>query len=302
MQTVEFPSKPSKFVACLLAMRPKTLVTSIVPVAVGTFLATTSGMSIDWSIAFSALLSILFINIGTNVINDALDFKRGSDTKERLGFKRMTQAGYLSFNTVFTLGIACFSLAFLFAIPFLIKGGIPLLILLILSILCGYFYTGGPWPLAYNGLSDLFVLIFFGWVATCSCYYLQTDFIDIKSFLAGTQLGLLSTVLLAINNLRDIQGDRKANKKTLAVRFGKTFARCEITFLIMSAFALNVAWVFLGFPKATGLPFASLPLAMFLIRHVWVVEPSAEYNRFFGWAALLHLSFGIFLVIGLAWR
>ena len=225
------------------ASRPRTLPVSLPPILIGTALASHSIEKINWMLPGMALLCSLGIQIGTNLINDAWDFKKGADGKERLGPQRVTQSGLLSFNQVLTAGCISFGFAFLFGIPLMLTGGWPLFFILIISIACGYFYTGGPLPLSYTGISDLFVLIFFGWISTCTIYYLQTGNVSTSCFLAATQIGLLSVVPHAINNLRDHAADSQVNKRTLAVRFGKTFARWEIAFLSLSPFILGLFWL-----------------------------------------------------------
>lgn len=290
--------KVSKLTAWILASRSKTLTAAFVPVLTGTMLAKQNHIDIDWVIALCALLAAFLIQIGTNFINDALDFKKGADTEERLGPLRATQSGLLDMKTVFWSGVFCFLLAGVFCVPLIIKGGWLILVLFLFSVMCGYLYTGGPKPLAYHGLGDLFVFIFFGLVSTVSVYYLQTGFIDAKIFIAATQIGLLATVLIAINNLRDSLGDAKARKCTLAVRFGTYFARCEITLLVLLPFLFSSIWIAYDLKWACFLSWLLLPLAMKLIHNIWTTEPSVLYNKFLAQSAFLHLAFGLLLAIG----
>jgi len=282
----------------LLASRPKTLTASFVPVFVATMLAKNDMGTFDWSLSLYAFLAVIFLQMGTNLINDAYDFKKGADTENRLGPVRVTQSGLLSYEHVLAGGMMCFGLSLLFGIPLIIQGGWIITIILLLSVLCGYLYTGGPMPLAYSGLGDLFVLIFFGFVATCAVYYLQTGFLTIQSWIAGAQVGFLATVMIAINNMRDIVGDKVAKKRTMAVRFGITFARWEVTVLIVTAFTLNYYWVMRNELFAALLPFAVLPLGTLLIRGVWSQQPGRMYNRLLGLAALLQIAFGTLLGFG----
>ncbi len=283
----------------VLASRPKTLSAAFVPVFIATMLAKNDTGTFDWEISLYALLAAIFVQMGTNLVNDALDFKKGADTKDRLGPVRVTQTGLLTYEQVLSGGMMCFAAALLFGIPLMAAGGWPLSVVLLVSVLCGYLYTGGPVPLAYSGLGDLFVLIFFGFVATGAVYYLQTGTVTVQSIIAGAQVGLLATVMIAVNNMRDIVGDADANKRTMAVRFGMTFARMEVTFLILVAFMLNLYWFTRHEPLAALLPFAILPLATLLIRGVWAQQPGRVYNRFLGIAALLQILFGSLLGIGL---
>lgn len=163
----------------------------------------------------------------------------------------------------------------------------------------GYLYTGGPKPLAYIGLGEVFVFIFYGLVAVNAVFYLQTGFCNLHSIVAGAQIGLLSTNVLSLNNLRDIFQDEKANKRTLPVRFGVLFGRMEITLLMLIAFAVNLFWWSQSYYAAAILPTLSLPLAFIILRGIWNHEPGKIYNEFFAFSGLLHLAFGLFLSIGL---
>lgn len=283
----------------LMAIRPKTLTAALIPIAVGTALAYSIEGQGRPLLSLCALLSSFFIQIGTNLINDAEDFKKGADTHERLGPTRVTQSGLIEAKKVWWGGILCFLLSAALGVPLVITGGWPIIAIGIFSILAGYAYTGGPFPLAYRGLGDLFVLIFFGWVAVGGVYYLQTDSFHILALLAGTQVGLLATVLIAINNFRDHLTDRKVNKKTLAVRFGPKFARWEIGFLCLIPFGLSLIWYQFDKPWACLLPFLLFRSAIELTRRVAATEPGEIYNRFLAQAALLHLGFGVLLSIGL---
>lgn len=281
----------------LLATRPKTLIASVVPVAVGTCLAFASGATISLWVSFFALLSAFGIQIGTNLINDALDFKKGADTAERLGPVRVTQSGLLTMQQVHLAGLICFAAAVIFAIPLILRGGWPIAILMVLSVISGYAYTGGPKPLAYCGIGDVFVLLFYGFASTVAVFFLQSGHIDSTAFFAGAQIGLLAMVILAVNNLRDHVQDAMANKRTLAVRFGTTFARIEITLCTLLPFVLNWAWWPLGYHQAALLPLAALPIAFQLLSSIWKTPPGREYNAFLAKSAFLQMAFGLLLSI-----
>ncbi len=269
----------------ILAARPKTLSASVVPVLVGTALV----RSIHWIIFLCTLFGAVLIQIGTNLVNDALDFKHGADTAERLGPLRVTQAGLLKADVVLTGAYVCFSLAALCGIPLIIRAGWPLLVIGVASIVAAYAYTGGPYPLAYHGLGELFVLLFFGLIAVGGSYYVQRLELDRNAILAGFAVGFLAVALLAINNLRDVQNDRASNKKTLVVRFGEKFGRIEIT--------LSVVLPFILAPFITWIPLAALPLALFLILSVQRAK-ATELNRSLVMAGALQWTFGILFVIG----
>lgn len=282
------------------AFRPKTLTAAVVPILVGTTLVFAMGYPIQLWISVYALFAALFIQIGTNLINDAMDFKKGADTHERMGPSRITQRGHAQFKTVFAVGIFFFLLALSLGIPLVAAGGWPIVGIGILSLICGYAYTGGPFPLAYKGLGDLFVILFFGIVAVTGLVFLQTQEWHLEAFMAGLQVGCLATVLIAINNFRDVEGDQKAQKKTLAVRFGPTFVRVEIVTLIALSFFINFYWWYEGFKVPALLSFLTLPIGILVIRNILKVNPSPIYNKFLAQSALLHLLFGGLLSIGFA--
>jgi 1,4-dihydroxy-2-naphthoate octaprenyltransferase len=283
----------------IMASRPKTLTAALIPIVVGTALAYGLHGSVRMHLSLLALLSALLIQIGTNLINDAYDFKKGADTSARLGPKRVTQSGLLKPKWVLAGGFFCFFMATVVAIPLVLAGGYPLIIIGLLSLLAGFSYTGGPFPLAYLGLGDLFVLLFFGWIAVSGVYYLNTGVLDWNAFVAGSQVGLLGTVLIAINNLRDHTTDRLVHKKTLAVRFGPRFVKAEIAILALLPFVFGSYWFYFGMKWALILPILTLPLAIGLIRKIYATEPSEIYNQYLAQSAALQLGFGILLSIGL---
>ncbi len=282
----------------VLAFRPKTLTAAVVPILAATALVGAIHPSIQWWISCLALLSSLFIQIGTNLVNDAVDFKKGADTKERIGPRRVTQAGVFSSLLVMKVGFLCFFLAVLFGIPLALRGGWPIWGIGICSVFCGYAYTGGPFPLAYRGLGDIFVILFFGIIAVTGLVYLHTLQWHMEAFVLGLQIGLHCTVLIAVNNLRDREGDFRVEKKTLPVRFGITFARYEIACLSFLPFILMLYWQKMG--TLALLPFLSLPLAFSLVRKIFKTEPGPIYNQFLAQSAGLHILFGGLLSLGLA--
>ncbi|OQW51915.1 MAG: 1,4-dihydroxy-2-naphthoate octaprenyltransferase [Proteobacteria bacterium SG_bin7] len=282
-----------------LAIRPKTLTAAIVPVIVGSVLIYTSSYQVNWWLSVFALLGALFIQVGTNLVNDAIDFKKGADTQDRLGPTRVTQAGLISHERVFLAGLICFGVAMVFGLPLIMAGGWLILVIGLVSLICGYAYTAGPYPLAYKGLGELFVILFFGIVAVAGTFYLHSGAFSFGVLVAGLQIGALSTVLIAINNLRDHEGDRLANKLTLAVRFGKTFGRVEISALLLSPFLLNFYWIVHGYTVAAIFTYALIPLAFRIAKKVWTIEPSAEYNMLLAQSAKLHLGFGLLFSFGI---
>lgn len=285
----------------ILAFRPKTLTAAIVPIIAATALVYALGFKIKWWVSALALVSSLFIQIGTNLVNDASDFKKGADTADRIGPKRMTQAGVFSAKQVMWMATGFFATAVFCGVPLVILGGWPIVMIGIFSVICGYAYTAGPFPLAYRGLGDLFVILFFGLVAVGGLFYLHTGLWPVEAFVLGLQIGLHCTVLIAVNNLRDVETDKLVNKRTLPVRFGKTFARFEIAFLCFAPFLMQSYWFLAGF-RWTAFAFIVLPLALKITRLVFKTEPSPEYNQFLGMAASLHILFGIVTSIGFILR
>ena len=284
--------------AWILAARPKTLSASVVPIVA------TAGMvhgltgHLQWWIIIFALFSSFCIQIGTNFVNDAMDFKKGADTEKRLGPIRVTQQGLLTFRQVMIMAALFFIAAILFGVPLVIHGGWPIVLIGGVSVLMGYAYTSGPFPLAYKGLGDLFVVIFFGLAAVCGLNYLLTGDWTLNSLILGFQIGFLSTVLIAINNLRDIDSDREVNKKTLAVRLGKVGGRFWIGFLCIAPFLMGYYWLGLHLWWVYIIPLFSFPLGISIAKKIFRTEPSAEYNKFLTQASAYSLLFSILIAIG----
>lgn len=223
----------------ILAARPKTLTAAAAPVIIGSAMAWEVG-ALHVASAIAALIGALLIQIGTNFANDYFDYCKGTDEGERLGPMRVTQAGLVSPGSMKRATIIVFGLAVLIGIFLVYRGGWPIVIIGLLSILFGVLYTGGPYPLGYNGLGDIFVLIFFGPVAVGGTYYVQALGITGPVMLAGLAPGLFSVAILTVNNLRDLETDRRSGKKTLAVRLGKTFSVAEYIGCILLACAVPV--------------------------------------------------------------
>ena len=210
----------------IIATRPNTLFASISPVIIGTSMAYADSL-FHLPSALMAATGAFFIQIGTNLANDYYDFIHGVDSSDRLGPLRVTQAGILDPDSVKRAFIIAFFIATLSGIYLIWRAGLPILIIGLLSILFGLTYTAGPFPLGYYGLGDPLVIIFFGPVAVGGTYYVQALSIKDYVLIAGLAPGFISNAILTVNNLRDIETDKRAGKKTLAVRFGKGFARAE---------------------------------------------------------------------------
>lgn len=281
----------------ILAARPKTLSAAVVPVLIGSALAAHEPPAITWWVFVCALLGAVFIQIATNFINDALDFKKGADTEERLGPLRVTSAGLLSADAVMRGAWICLILAALCGIPLLYRGGWPMLLIGLGSIVAAYAYTGGPYPLAYHGLGELFVIVFFGFIAVGGTFYAHSLQWTQSAALAGFAVGALATVLIVINNLRDIDSDRRSNKRTLAARFGSGFARGEVMFFSLAPFFAVALLAWLRSQPGLLLAFGALPLAIFVIVRVFRSR-GAELNRALAIAGALQWAFGLLFVAG----
>lgn len=282
----------------VLAARPKTLSAAVVPVLATIGLVNSLKLPIQWWIICFALLSSFCIQIGTNFVNDAMDFKKGADNEKRLGPMRVTQQQIFTFKQVMLMATGFFALAMAFGIPLVLHGGWPIVVIGLLSVLMGYAYTSGPVPLAYFGLGDLFVIIFFGLVAVGGLFYLQTGTYTLDAFVLGLQIGFLSTILIAINNLRDIHTDSEVNKKTLAVRLGVTGAKIWIVFLVVAPFLLGYYWLNQQKYWLYILPTMSLPLGLSVVKKIISTAPSAEYNKFLAKSAAYGMIFSLGYMIG----
>lgn len=215
---------------------------SVAPVVIGSAMAFESG-GLHIMAALAALLGAVLIQIGTNFANDYFDFHKGADSADRLGPTRVVQAGLVQPPAMKAAFIAIFALAAVPGAYLIWRAGLPLFVIGVLSILFGILYTAGPYPLGYVGLGELFVIIFFGPVAVGGTYYVQTLQISLPVIISGLAPGLFSVAILTVNNLRDVQSDHRAGKKTLAVRFGVTFSKIE--YLLSIAIACLIPLILL---------------------------------------------------------
>lgn len=292
---------PSALGAWMQAIRPATLTAAVGPVAVGTGLAV-SDRAFDASVALAALLGATFIQIGTNLYNDYADFVKGADTAERLGPARAVQRGWLGPHSVKAGAYVAFAVAAVFGAYLVLVAGWPILVIGILSLVSGVLYTGGPAPLAYTGLGDLFVLLFFGLAAVGGTYYAQALTIVPEAIAGGIAVGLLATAILVVNNLRDRHTDRKAGKRTLVVRFGEAFGRYEYLVCVVGAYLTTIGVVVASSSSgavAWGwlLPLVSLPLAIIETRRVMAAD-GAALNPRLGGTARLGLVYALLLALG----
>jgi 1,4-dihydroxy-2-naphthoate octaprenyltransferase len=281
-----------------MAARPRTLPAAAAPVIVGSAVAWHDGV-FQWLPALAALLGALLIQIGTNLANDVFDHEKGADTADRLGPTRVTNAGLLSPREVYGGMALTFAVALVIGLYLVAIGGWPIVIIGLASIVAGVAYTGGPFPLGYNGLGDVFVFIFFGLVAVSGTYYVQAGTLSPLVWWVAVPIGLLAVNIIVVNNLRDIDTDRKAGKRTLAVRLGASGARWEYALILVAAFACPLlAWLLGGQPAWLLVSWLSLPLALRWLRAVQT-QTGRPLNAALAGSGQVELLFALLLTIGL---
>lgn len=280
----------------LEASRPKTLIASVCPVGLGYAMALPFGIS---SLTFLiTVLTAMFIQIGTNFANDYFDFKQGADTEERKGPRRVTQAGLVSLGQMKRNIFIVFGVVILFSLYLIYLGGWPILTLTLIAIACGIFYTATPFSIAYLGLGELFVLIFFGMVATGATFYLQTGAFAWGPCLMGLAPGMFSVALIAINNLRDIEEDSKAGKNTLAVRFGERFGRLEIITALLLAHLIPLTQVI--YHPYLALLLLPMGLLFFIVKPLYIYTDRRELNQTMGMIGQLFIVYTLILIFGMS--
>ncbi|MDH5760125.1 MAG: 1,4-dihydroxy-2-naphthoate polyprenyltransferase [Gemmatimonadota bacterium] len=286
---------PSASAVWILAARPKTLPAAVAPVLVGMGLAAHHGV-FDGLPAVAALVGAVLIQIATNLANDYYDYVRGGDTEERVGPTRVTQAGLIEPAAVKRGMWVTLAAALLVGVYLVQVGGWPIVIIGLASLACAVLYTGGPFPLAYHGLGDVFVFVFFGLVAVSGTYYVQGLAWPADAFLAGVGMGALNTAILVANNLRDIETDARAGKRTLAVRLGRRGSRIEYLLLLAVAFAVpGVGWSVWGWPAAVVVAWAAMIAAAAPLRRVLGFANPAELLPALGETARVVALYGILL-------
>ncbi len=257
-----------RFRSWVLAARPKTLPAAASPVLVGSALAFEVG-GFALGPALAALFGALFLQVGSNLANDVYDFEQGVDTASRLGPVRVTQAGLLTVEDVKHGMWLAFYLAAVIGAYLTAIAGWPVVVIGLASIVAAIAYTGGPFPFGYRGLGDLFVLLFFGFVAVCGTVWVQVGTILPAAWPAGLMVGCLASAILVVNNVRDHETDRIAGKRTLPVMFGRTFGVIEYAVLLVVAFASAYAMVWFRYVSAWALiSYLTLPIAIVLFLHV----------------------------------
>jgi 1,4-dihydroxy-2-naphthoate octaprenyltransferase len=285
----------------VLAARPATLPAAVVPVFVGAAAAFSEGATFKGIVFLMTLICALLIQIGTNFANDYSDFVRGADHEGRLGPVRVTQSGLIDQASVKRGIIIAFGLAVLVGAYLVWIGGWPIIAIGIVSVISGLAYTGGPFPLGYHGLGDLFVFVFFGIIAVTGTAYLQSGHWSMLALLLAIPIGLLVTNILVINNLRDLPTDVAAGKRTLATRIGDRATRAQYALFTIVAFAIPLA---IGITNPSRrlimLPLVVLPLALRRVMTVAKGTSGRDLNPILQRTGRLLLIFGALLAAGAA--
>lgn len=282
------------------ASRPKTLPAAIIPVLVGTAFAEAAHAANYGSAAICLVFSLL-VQIGTNFANDYFDFVQGADTHERVGPRRAVAAGLVSPRTMLAATAVVLAAAFAVGLLLVAEGGWILLPIGIVSIVCAIAYTGGPYPLGYNGLGDLFVFIFFGLVAVGATFYVQAHTVTGPVMLAAGAVGLLAANILVANNYRDVETDAKAGKRTLVVRFGRRFAFWQYALSVLAALLSAPALLLAGWRWPVLLPLVLFPWSVRLTHRLGrSVEPGEQIAVLADTAKFL-AAFGVLLSVGVVW-
>ncbi len=283
----------------VMAARPKTLPLGVAPVLVGTALA--GYLHIFHPLRFvAALLGSIFIQIGANLSNDYSDAHRGADTEDRLGPVRVTAGGLVPPRQVLIATYVTFGLAVLCGAYLIAVAGWQLLLIGVASIVAGVLYTGGPRPYGYEGLGEVFVFLFFGIAAVAGSYFAQVRDFSWESLVLSAPIGLIAAAVLVVNNTRDIDTDRRANKRTLAVRIGRERSRRMYAGMVLIAYPVAlIPWVFGPLTAWLLLPFLTLPLAAGVIKIVSTHSDGPSLNRALAKTGQLQLCFCVLLSVGL---
>ena len=291
-------TKINKLNSWIIASRPKTLLAAVVPVMVGSALAISmKKFFLPYSLV--ALLCSILIQVGTNFTNDLYDYLKGSDTIKRKGPRRVLASGLISVTEMKVAIVLVFGLTFLLGLYLVYSVGLLILWVGIMSIFAGIIYTAGPFPLAYNGLGDIFVFIFFGIIGTMGTFYLHTQQISLLALIVSIPVGALITNILVVNNFRDIEEDREANKKTLAVLMGRIFTRWQFILLVTFSYITTILLHFhFNYSLWILLPITTIPMAIVLVKMFYTFN-GEELNKTLELSAKFAGLFGLLLSIGL---
>src|SRR5690242_7244303 len=281
-----------------MAARPRTLPAAVAPVLVGTALGTTDAdLRVGGFVA--ALLGAIFIQVGTNLSNDYSDARRGADTEERLGPVRVTAGGLVPPRQVLIATYVSFGVAVAAGVYLIAVAGWELLLVGAASILAGVLYTGGPRPYGYEGLGEVFVFLFFGVVAVAGSYFVQVKHLEWEAFALAVPVGLVAAGILMVNNIRDLETDRRACKRTVAVRLGRRRARGLYALTIYAAYILLcVTWVFGPLTAWVMLPWLTLPVGAEIVRDVRNRVDGPSLNHALAQTGMLQLAFCMLLAAG----
>jgi 1,4-dihydroxy-2-naphthoate polyprenyltransferase len=283
----------------LMAARVRTLPAAIAPVLVGTALA--GWLHVFHPLRFiAALVGAIFIQVGTNLSNDYSDARRGADTEDRLGPVRVTAGGLVPPHQVLVATYVSFGAAVLAGVYLVVVAGWQLLLVGAASILAGVLYTGGPKPYGYEGLGELFVFLFFGIVAVAGSFFVQVRHLNWEAFALAVPVGLLASAILVVNNFRDTDSDRRAGKRTLAVRLGRARTRTAYAAIVYVAYLLApVTWIFGPMKAWMLLVWLTLPLAAEIVRTVRNRTDGRSLNQALAHTGMLQLAFCMLLSAGL---
>jgi 1,4-dihydroxy-2-naphthoate octaprenyltransferase len=283
-----------------MAARPRTLPAAIAPVLVGTSAAVEGTDDLRVGAFLAALIGSVFIQVGTNLANDYSDARRGADSMDRLGPVRVTASGLVAPRRVLVATWVAFAVAVAAGIYLTALAGPVILAVGVVSILAGVLYTGGPRPYGYEGLGEAFVFLFFGLVAVNGSYFVQVERLDWLPFALSLPVGFLATAILVVNNVRDIDTDRRTGKRTLAVRLGRARARVLYAGLLLAAYvALPVGLLTADGPAWGLLALASLPLAARPVRAVRTRTDGPALNAALAATGALLAAFSLLLTVGL---
>ncbi|MCP4185863.1 MAG: 1,4-dihydroxy-2-naphthoate octaprenyltransferase [Hyphomicrobiales bacterium] len=293
------PEKPAGIRLWLIGIRPRTLTIALSPIITGTGLAYHNNRAIDWLVFGTTLFCALAIQAGTNLYNDAADGLRGGDTSLRVGPPRLTALGLADSGSVKRAAMISFILAALVGVFLVFVGGWPILLIGLVSILCGYGYSTGPFPISHTPFGELFVVAFFGVVTVSGTYYLQTGVISADAIVTGVAVGLFAAAVLMVNNCRDIREDRNTGRNTLAIVAGRRVSTLIYSLLLLLPFIIVAAKEMSTAGNGNWLPLLTLPFALFLVWCFRKTLQGHDYNMLLVQTAKLQLAFSMLFALGL---
>ena len=279
------------------AIRPRTLSLAVTPVVLGSTLAWADGHAPHWGAFLAAMACALLIQIATNLHNDVSDFKRGTDSVDRIGPLRVTAAGWVQPRTMVHASLACFGAALALGVYLVDVGGWPILLAGLASLLAGWSYSGGPRPISHTALGELFVLFFFGIVAVAGSHWLQSGSASLDAWIGGAALGLPAAGVLLVNNYRDLEDDLRSGRRTLVARLGRARSRSVYALLMLLPFALVLLLITRG-RSGAWLACLVLPYMLVLVRRLGRRAPGAWLNAQLAASAKASALLGLLLAVG----